>query len=269
MKSFIKNIRNSLPVILLSLLFATGKLMAQSIQTPTIIPPSPTARGIMRYGEIPVDYSTGVPDIEIPIYTLEGSKLKVPISISYHASGIKVNDIASEVGLGWVLNCGGMVSRTVNGRRDEAKSPIRTFFNADQLMDSVNTAAHFYDSSCTCLYGIMNLEDFFSQKFNYEEDPMNDRYFYKLPSGLSGVFTYDYYDMNEDSAITLPYRPLKIEKYVSSSISYTRIDSFKITDDNGTIYKFQSYLENSETDYSEWYLKESSAADGTDSIWWE
>jgi hypothetical protein len=75
-------------------------VLCYSQKLPQITPPSPTAQNFMRYGEIPVDYSTGVPNISIPIYTVKSKKLELPINISYHASGIKVNDIASEVGLG-------------------------------------------------------------------------------------------------------------------------------------------------------------------------
>jgi hypothetical protein len=88
---------------LLSVIFY-GQQGNQNLQLPTIIPPSPTAQNFMRYGEVPVDYSTWVPKIDIPIFTIQG-KLSLPISISYHTSGIKVSDIASEVGLGMGFKC--------------------------------------------------------------------------------------------------------------------------------------------------------------------
>lgn len=184
--------------------------------------------------------------------------------MSYHASGIKVNDIASEVGLGWALNAGGMISRSINGQRDE-KSYVRTFFNSGHLLDSLTAVASHYGIGCSCLDSIMYFEDFFTEDWE-NEDPMNDRYFYKLPNGPSGVFTYNYNDVYEDSAITLPYRPLKIRKYLDWSMSYPRIGRFEMTDDNGTIYTFQTYLSNPITDYSEWFLKEMISADGTDTI---
>src|SRR5437868_6312844 len=71
-------------------------------------PQSPVTAAFTRYGDIPIDISTGVPDISIPIYTVSSHGINVPVSISYHASGIKVQDIASPVGLGWVLNAGGV-----------------------------------------------------------------------------------------------------------------------------------------------------------------
>lgn len=73
---------------------------------------SPTASQIMRYGEIPVSLSTGVPEIRIPIHTIKTDcGLEIPIDITYHASGVKVSDVATPVGLGWVLNAGGTIYR--------------------------------------------------------------------------------------------------------------------------------------------------------------
>src|ERR1700744_1854718 len=101
------------------LLFACAftDVKAQDLQTslnlPNITPPAPTAQNFMRYGEIPVDYSTGVPSISVPIYTVKSRQLSLPISISYHASGIKVDDKSSVIGLGWVLNCGGLITETI------------------------------------------------------------------------------------------------------------------------------------------------------------
>lgn len=59
---------------------------------------------------------TGVPDITIPLYTVQLKDFSFPVSLSYNASGIKVNEEATRVGLGWTLNAGGVVTHTVRGR---------------------------------------------------------------------------------------------------------------------------------------------------------
>jgi YD repeat-containing protein len=93
---------------------------AQDDFLPRIVPPSPEAASLGKYADIPVSYYTGVPSINIPLYTIDYEGYLLPISLSYHASGIKVNQEASWVGLGWVLNAGGVVYRTVIGRDDFA-----------------------------------------------------------------------------------------------------------------------------------------------------
>ena len=75
-----------------------------NIQTP--IPNEPTAAALGEYGEVPVSLHTGVPNISIPIFEVKGKKLSLPISLSYHAGGIKVEEVASWVGLGWSLQAG-------------------------------------------------------------------------------------------------------------------------------------------------------------------
>ncbi|MEO7215177.1 SpvB/TcaC N-terminal domain-containing protein [Mucilaginibacter sp.] len=84
-----------------------------------LMPPSPNASSLGRYSEWPVSLYTGVPNISIPIYEVKGRSIKLPIDISYHASGNRVGDIASWVGLGWNLNAGGMISRSVRNLPDE------------------------------------------------------------------------------------------------------------------------------------------------------
>jgi YD repeat-containing protein len=257
-------------LLLLMLVLQTNiNAQAPSIQTPTIIPPSPQAQAFMRYGEIPVDYSTGVPSISIPLYTVKEKKLELPISISYHASGIKVNDIASEVGLGWVLNCGGLVSRSIFGERDEIRQGKRTFNSAQHFLDSLSTIVQIIDNSGLnyCYTGIRNFEGYMRSNYNYE-DPMSDRFFYSLPSGISGAFMYDYFDksLNDQTIITLPYRHLKVEKNIGYAGTSIKIDGLKITDENGTVYKFESKQSPNLMNTTEWYLTEMTSADGTDFI---
>ncbi|MNQ09893.1 hypothetical protein D3C85_227160 [compost metagenome] len=242
-------------------LMCTVVAFGQTIQTPKIIPPVPTAQNFMRYGEIPVDYSTGIPNIEIPIYTIKGNKISLPISISYHASGIKVDDIASEIGLGWVLNCSGLISRTIRGNRDEADVALRTYYNSGQLYTDLNNKAYQYQCSSGSLTGAYNLQDFLRNKVSDVEDLMSDRYFFQIPGAGSGVFTYDYsvFNNKQNNAITLPYRPIKIKNNIST------LNSFEITDENGTIYTFKTVYTGGGI-ISDWYLSNIVSADGTEEI---
>lgn len=81
--------------------------------------PAPNAAALGKYSDIPVSYFTGVPSISIPIYTVQEGPLSVPVALNYHASGVRVGEPASWVGLGWSLDAGGMVTRTVMGKPDD------------------------------------------------------------------------------------------------------------------------------------------------------
>jgi hypothetical protein len=80
-----------------------------------VVVPPPNVASLGKFTEIPVDMANGIPSITIPIYTIQQGPLSVPISLDYHASGIRVAETASWVGTGWTLKSGGMVSRTVLG----------------------------------------------------------------------------------------------------------------------------------------------------------
>jgi len=79
---------------------------------------SPEAAMLGRFGDIPVGYYTGTADISIPLYTIKEDGLEIPIVLSYHSSGIKVADQATNVGLGWLLEPGGAIIQIVNGAMD-------------------------------------------------------------------------------------------------------------------------------------------------------
>lgn len=79
---------------------------------------SPDVSSFMKVNYIPVSNYTGRAKIDIPIYTIKEGKITVPISISYNTGGVKVDDIASAVGLNWTLNAGGVVTKIVKGKED-------------------------------------------------------------------------------------------------------------------------------------------------------
>jgi YD repeat-containing protein len=100
--------------------------------SPVVIPQAPNAAGLGIYGEIPVDFYNGLSQIQIPLYEIKSRDLQLPISLSYHASGIQVNQEASIVGLGWVLNAGGIItklSRSSSLYCSSLKNPDIYFFN--------------------------------------------------------------------------------------------------------------------------------------------
>ncbi|WP_339608925.1 hypothetical protein [uncultured Roseivirga sp.] len=85
--------------ILLLLTFSIG-VSGQNPYIERFVPPSPTASSLGQYGEVPVSLYTGVANVQVPLYTLQERGLSVPINLSYHASGIKVDQMPSWWGWG-------------------------------------------------------------------------------------------------------------------------------------------------------------------------
>ncbi len=81
--------------------------------------PAPQVGSLGKFGDIPVSPFTGVPDISLPVHTVSEGPLALPLTLQYHASGIKVAELAGWTGIGWTLQAGGAISRTILGYPDE------------------------------------------------------------------------------------------------------------------------------------------------------
>lgn len=95
--------------------------LADEIIKPSV--QSPDVAAFQKNNFLPTTKFTGRANISIPIYTIDYGGMKVPISISYNTSGVKVADMSSRVGLNWSLNAGGVVSRVIQGL-DDFTQPI-------------------------------------------------------------------------------------------------------------------------------------------------
>ncbi|ACU58891.1 hypothetical protein [Chitinophaga pinensis] len=114
--------KTKITILLFALVSPFIRVMAQAqggLEIPNYTAHSPNVAALGQYGEYKVEQSTGVPSISIPLYTIKGGKLELPISLSYHASGIKLDQESSFVGLGWTLNAGGAIARVVRDKADE------------------------------------------------------------------------------------------------------------------------------------------------------
>lgn len=79
---------------------------------------TPEAAAFMKYGEESVNEYTGTADISVPLYTIKCKDLEIPLVLRYDASGIKVEQEASWVGLGWNLMVGGCINYVCAGDKD-------------------------------------------------------------------------------------------------------------------------------------------------------
>lgn len=80
---------------------------------------TPEQASLMKFIDIPVGNHTGVHGFSVPIYTIAGKDFSLPISIIYHGGGIKVDELSGSVGIGWSLSIGGIsLIEEVRGERD-------------------------------------------------------------------------------------------------------------------------------------------------------
>lgn len=83
---------------------------------------TPNAASIALAGEVPVSYFTGLPAIDVPLYTIRERGLVLPLALSYHAQGFRPDLHPSWVGANWSLQAGGAITRKLNNLPDEWKS---------------------------------------------------------------------------------------------------------------------------------------------------
>jgi hypothetical protein len=184
-------------------------------RTSNVIDPSPNASAITRYGTIPVGLNTGIPEISIPIYEIKSGNLKLPISFSYHSSGIKVNDVSTSVGLGWSLNAIPHLTRTVFGLPDDNESYGFLYKNVPDVNASIN--------DLYCYLYSLTLEQ--------EADGSPDRFSYSTLNGAGQfLFTNTLNNVVDFKTLIIPKRPIKIK--------FEGINKITITETDGTIYIF-------------------------------
>lgn len=103
---------------LFSLLVFEGSLISQSApnlnNAATL---SPGAEKASKLSSVPVNIFTGVPQVGVPLYSYSSPNngLSIGISLDYFAGGTQVAEAPTTVGLGWFLNAGGSINRTVRG----------------------------------------------------------------------------------------------------------------------------------------------------------
>lgn len=204
--------------------------------------PTPEAASLGKYGDIPVGYNTGSISQNIPIYTVQENSIQLPISLSYHSGGIKVEETGTAIGLGWSLQAGGMITRTVRGAPDEGGklSQLSGYYkdhghycppipcSDDDIFGDDVIETPFGDWTCGqvtnfALDQIMDTEpDLFS--FNF--------------SGFSGKFLFD----KNRNVHLIPQQDLKVEVQTDwvnhGGLSLLQFQTFIITSPEGVKYYF-------------------------------
>ena len=177
---------------------------------PQYSPLSPNAASIQKFGDYQVNLATGIPDISIPLHTITNGKLSMPITLRYHASGFKVHEHASWVGLGWALDLGASMSRNVQGLADDGPGGY--------LTHAISSSKDFCNNSNDYQYGI--------QVSANSIDAQPDIFSYSTPT-RSGKFLMGF-------LMKIPNYPVNISWNLTSGI----LQSFALVDDLGTEYQF-------------------------------
>lgn len=243
-----------------SILFLICQLHSiAQVEMQKITPLSPNMASITKYVDMPVGEFTGIPAIGMPFYTVEANGISLPIGLSYHAGGNKVETVSSFVGLGWSITGIPTISRGVRGIADEKTGGYFHKYNT-------YTVKELWDGRQAAGYN--DWREFLRLAEDGTADTEADIFSFNLP-GKSGKF---FYDQTNERFLTYPFENIKI-----SYTSYGDIITFKIIDDKGIQYYFteretSTSWENywgtlrQETVTTGWYCQKIVNANNTDSI---
>jgi Family of unknown function (DUF5977) len=179
-----------------------------------------------------VNMSTGVVNTTIPLGTISSNGYTIPISLNYSSGGIRVDQDADWTGLGWNLFYGGSINWNVMGIRDDAPTNV-----AFESVLSENNGGYFNTKNNPT---IVVTEKNRTAVLDNRLDIQPDEFYFSTPRH-SGMFVYRKEDFstynNTLTPILIPYQPLKIEK----TGDYTIGTPFRITDDNGYKYTYDTH----------------------------
>ena len=195
------------------------------LDVPRIVPVSPTAAAMEKYQSYPVDYCTGIPNITVPLYEIIADDITIPVTLTYHASGLKPKEGCGPAGIGWTLNLEPSVSRKINGIADDDWNGHGWFDRGriDNLVPVENNAKLWY----------------YDEIVNYKRDTQPDQFTYRLINGGgSGYFINSF-----DPLMTIP-RTNDLVEYSGGTIN--------IKDENGIRYMFSGTYEKCGTYTTRW-----------------
>jgi len=224
-----KNFSNQFNLLTIFVLLQSITLVAQdppanpfsdySDRIAKFLPPTPNSVAFTKYGSTPVNLSKGTPNITIPIHEINVDGVRIPITLTYDASGILVNELPTAVGLKWRLNAGGGIFRTVNNLPDEGRWLTEAWTSRDAAWYTAHPIAYNYPST---------QDDYLkSQPFDHAPDDFT----YNI-AGQFGTFTFerkDYETINKETNDNF---------LISATVENNSITDFTGKDVSGNVYDF-------------------------------
>ncbi|GHV01727.1 hypothetical protein FACS1894159_09950 [Bacteroidia bacterium] len=186
------------------------------------------------------DLYSGRVNVQIPLATISTDGLNIPIALTYITSGIKVEDMASWVGLGWNLTGDGKISKVIRGGGSDNSLGGKGYTKYSPGYSYKNGYyAGWSPDDPASEWTVRNR--FGERLYGFASDFEPDLYYFQLPGGASGMFVCDYNGIPH----TIPYQNIKIEPHDTYNTGFT------ITDQNGIRYIFGDLSSFQETSWSE------------------
>lgn len=219
-------------LLIVVLLHLSGFTFSQSstiiLNNPVNTPVSPEAAKINRSVSYPVSYSTGVANISIPLYEIKVGDITVPITLSYHSSGLRPSEGNGKIATGWTLDAEPSITRTINGLPDEA--------GGAQTSTPVYPIGYWYNNS-KWLKKKLNIALYNKYVIDGKIDEEPDMFTYNL-GNQSGTFFSSGGVKYDNESTNLTYRAFVTQPHNDLDIKGVP-HSMTIEDGDGIIYEFE------------------------------
>ena len=228
----------------------------------------PEVSSLERSNFSDINLYTGKADISIPLIEIKEGNITYPITLSYNSGGIKVQETASNVGLGWSIN------NTVISRNVQAYNDFNSFGNRSEDLDSLGLLSIHHREHMASIFGY-NYVGYFKHIKNrnykigtvgfgspysaYNVDRFPDIY-----NMISPIYKSSFFFKDENTAIELNGKGTKIKgitDYFTKSLTHNStikpdspfkdFKNIEIISNNGIVFSFKDFSISQLLSYSE------------------
>lgn len=227
---------------------------------------TPEVASLGQYGNVGVSAYTGSPDIKIPLFNVTSGATSLPVFLYYDASGIKVTQEATFVGLGWNLSFGGCINHIVCGYDDFSDPENKSYAYFKQNIKPYILYNQYRFHRGYIASGELNFKVYFIH-------PQEEDGFYLIKDLANGLHIPDIFQasfcghsvsfvIDWETKMPIIIKSDGTQYKIECNIQYkTQYPEFiNITDDHGTTYQFSAYKEFDKKD--SFYLTKIYGSDG-------
>lgn len=213
---------------------------------------TPEASALGQYGTYQTSGYTGVPNISVPLFSISSGNFSMPLELCYDASGIKVDQQATYVGLGWNLIMGGSISQIVCGKNDFYENLFDQYHLTNQSLreEILPSMLNNYPSYCLSVYTLVRYPSIPTSSgtcLPLEEDWKKDELLRDVSSGARVPDVFQASFCGHSVSFVIDQRKPKI---IGNDATVYKIDllnyegpypyNIEITDDYGLKYLFSA-----------------------------
>ncbi len=209
-----------------------------------LIPLSPTAAALGKYGDTDVSLYTGQLNPTVKLLKIQFNDFDFPVDLSYASSGLKVHEIPASVGMGMSLSGTSAISRQVRSLPDEQKHGYNRLNPTVTIIQTLNAGSY----APTPAYQTISETNFKRGIGETDYDGELDLFNFSF-QGKGGKFFFD--ETQNDSptklATIIPRQLIRMIAHFNYNATgqlfngqnqQGRIEDFEITDEKGIKYTF-------------------------------